>query len=138
MGGPNLLAVVVAAIIPMVVGMIWYSPVLFAKRWMALVGKTEEEIRRSGPAKAYALSFLAYIVMAYVLGHFVIYASAFTQTSGIVAGLQTGFWVWLGFVVTSSSSTTLFEFRPSGLYFIMAGYYLVCLLAMGVVLSVWR
>ena len=34
----NLLAVLVAAISTMVVGFLWYSPIMFAKPWMALMG----------------------------------------------------------------------------------------------------
>jgi len=136
---PNLLAVLVAGIIPMVIGGLWYSPFLFAKKWMAIIGKTEEEIKRaSNPMKMYGLSFLSSLVMAYVLAHIVIYATAYTQSSGFGAGMQTGFWAWLGFVVTTSSATVLFEFRPSGLYLMNAGYNLVCLLLMGGVLAMWR
>jgi hypothetical protein len=135
---PNVIAVIVAAVIPMVVGMLWYSPVLFAKKWMALIGKTEEEIKKEGPGKAYALSFIASIVMAYVMAHLVTYSSTFTGSTGIAAGLETGFWSWLGFVVTTNSASVLFEFKPRGLYFINMGYQLVSMLLMGALLGVWR
>ena len=39
----NYLAVLVAAIVIFVLGGLWYSPVLFAKRWIALQNRTEEE-----------------------------------------------------------------------------------------------
>jgi len=53
----NLLAVLVAAISTMVVGFLWYSPILFAKPWMREMGydpddeaKTKEMQKSAGPA----------------------------------------------------------------------------------------
>ena len=36
--GVNLWAVLAAGVAAMIVGFLWYSPVLFAKPWMALMG----------------------------------------------------------------------------------------------------
>jgi hypothetical protein len=134
----NYLAVLVAALVPMMIGFAWYSPALFAKKWMALLGKTEEEIKKSGPGKAYALSFLTALVMAYVLDHSVIFAGAYLHMSGFPAGMMAGFWSWLGFVVTTNAGSVLFEFRRAGLYWINMGYYFVCLLIMGGILGAWQ
>ncbi len=134
----NYLAVIVAALIPMIVGALWYSPALFAKRWLALMGKTDEEVRRGGAGKAYALSFVASLVMSFVLAHFIHYTFAYTQASGGLGGFKIAFWAWLGFVITTGSSSVLFEGRRSGLYFLSMGYYLVSMLLMGLVLGAWR
>jgi len=125
----NWLAVIVAGLVPMAIGMLWYSRLLFAKKWMSLVGKTEEEIRKEGPGKAYAFSLVTSMVMAFVLQYFIIYTGAFTTFSGA----KLGFIVWVGFVATTSSASVFFESRPTGLYFINAGYNLVTLLIMGAV-----
>jgi hypothetical protein len=53
----NYLAVLVAALVPMIIGFAWYSPALFAKKWMAILGKTEEEIKKSWPGSNPQLSF---------------------------------------------------------------------------------
>jgi len=134
----NYLAVLIAALIPMAVGALWYSPAMFAKKWMALVGKTEEEIKKVNPAKAYGVSFLTSLIMAFCLAHAVEFGSAYMQVSGFGAGLQAGFWIWLGYVVTTNASSVLFEFRPSGLYWMSMGYYFVCLLLMGGLLGAWK
>jgi Protein of unknown function (DUF1761) len=39
----NWIAMIVAAILPMVLGAVWYSPVLFAERWIQTVGRTRAE-----------------------------------------------------------------------------------------------
>lgn len=133
----NYLAVLVAALIPMAVGAVWYSPALFAKKWMALVGKTEEEMKNVNPMKAYGISFLTSLIMAFVLAHSVHFGMSFMHISGFAAGMQGGFWSWLGYVVTTNASSVLFEFRRPGLYWMSMGYYLVCLLLMGGVLGAW-
>lgn len=42
----NLVAVLVAGVVDMVIGALWYSPVLFAKSWMRLIGKKEEDMKK--------------------------------------------------------------------------------------------
>jgi hypothetical protein len=68
----NLLAILVAAISTMVVGFLWYSPLLFAKPWMREMGydpndkaKTQEMQKTAGPA--YAGSFVASLLSAFTL-----------------------------------------------------------------------
>ena len=60
------------------------------------------------------------------------------RAEAALAGAQTGFWLWLGFVVTTNLETVLFENRPLGLYLISNGYHLVGMLGMGALLAVWR
>ncbi len=68
----NYLAVVVAAVAYFMIGGLWYSPLLSAKKWLALSGMTEEQIKASGGGgKAYLGTFVGALVMAYVLAHIV-------------------------------------------------------------------
>lgn len=131
----NYLAVLVCGIVHMVLGALWYSQLFFGKLWMKALGKSEDEIKemRKGVWKAYLFSFMGALVMAFVLAHIIDYA----QTDSIAGGLQGGFWVWLGFVITTSMAGILFEGRPKGLYFIYNGYQLVSLLIMGMILAIW-
>jgi hypothetical protein len=132
----NFFAVFAASVAHMLIGWAWYSEKLFGKRWRFLMGKGEadaEELRRQG-RKAMAASFLGALVMAYVLGHFVYFVGATNANDGI----QIGFWVWLGFVATTGLTTVLFEGRPKGVYFINISYYLVSLIVMGIILSLWK
>src|SRR3989442_12448565 len=67
----NLLAVLVAAVLTIALGAVWYSPVLFAKQWMHAHGYTPEkveEMKRRGGVRRYAGSFLCCLVMAYRVG----------------------------------------------------------------------
>ena len=57
-----LLVLAVTALIPLIVGAVWYSPMLFAKPWMAAVGITPEQQKQGNMALnmlgLYIFSFL--------------------------------------------------------------------------------
>lgn len=132
--GINWLAIIVAAIIPMVVGGLWYSNLLFAKQWLALMGKTEEEIKKDfNPAKTYGITFVLCLVMAYVMDYFVHY----TLSSTFMQGAKIGGLLWLGMVVTTAYQSVTFQDVKQGLYTMNMGYNLVCMLLMGGLLAVW-
>ncbi|HEX8286244.1 MAG TPA: DUF1761 domain-containing protein [Pyrinomonadaceae bacterium] len=133
----NYPAVVASAIGYWVLGALWYSPVLFARPFIALKGWTPEQlaaVEAQSHAGEIGLAFVGSLVLAYVLAHFV----KFTGAETVPSGMLTGFWLWLGFVVTTSLETVIFEGRPLGLYLINNGYHLVGLLGMGALLAVWR
>lgn len=136
----NYLAVVVAAISAMVWGFLWYGP-LFGKMWSKEMGWSEEamaEAKKKGMAMQYAIQVIGALLMAFVLSHALVFASAYLHESGLSAGLQTGFWNWLGFIVPISLGVVLWEGKSWKLWFLNAGYYLVVLLTMGVILAYWQ
>jgi Protein of unknown function (DUF1761) len=136
----NYLAVLAAAIANMVIGSIWYGP-LFGKIWMQLSGITPEKIDASkakGMGKSYSIAFVGSLVMSYVLAHALVFAGAYFKMSGMPAGLMSGFWNWLGFVAPVTLGAVLWEGKPWKLWVLMNGYYLVSLLIMGLILSVWK
>ncbi|RJQ13442.1 DUF1761 domain-containing protein [Candidatus Parcubacteria bacterium] len=135
----NFWAVLGAAIASMVVGMLWYGP-LFGKQWMAMMGITKESMQtmKMTPKSAMTGGFVASLVMSYVLAHSLVFAEAYLGTSGVSAGLSTGFWNWLGFVAPVTLGVVLWEGKPWKLWFLNGSYYLVSLLVMGVILAVWK
>ena len=135
----NLYAVLVSALATMVLGFVWYSPLLFARPWMKLMGcdpddsaKVAEMRKNAGPA--YGISLLAALISAFVLGKIV----AIANVSSALYGMKIGFAVWLGFVTTVQLTASLFARQPWKLYLINSGYQLVCYLAMGAILTVWQ
>ena len=135
----NYAAVVGAAVASMVLGFLWYGP-LFGKPWMAIMGFTKESMEKAkkGMGKNYALMTLGSLVMAYVLAHSLIFAATYTKTSGMQAGLMVGFWNWLGFIAPVEMGAQLWGGKPWKLFVINAGYYLVSLCVMGVILALWQ
>jgi len=135
--GVSVWPVLIAAIATMVVGFLWYSPLLFARPWMVLMGydpedKAKLEEMRKGAGKSYGISFVASLVSAFVLGKII----AVTTVNSALYGMKVGFAVWLGFVTTVQLTDMLFSRRPAKLYLINTGYQLVCYLAMGTILAV--
>jgi hypothetical protein len=137
--GVNLWAVLASAVATMAVGFLWYSPVLFAKPWTVLMGydpndkaKMAEMQKSAGPS--YAVSLVASVVSAMVLGKFIFAAHVTTAMYGMKIGLA----VWLGFVTTVQLTNALFTRQPFKLYLINTGYQAVCYLAMGAILGGWR
>src|SRR3989344_2811383 len=131
----NYLAVVACAIAAMVVGDVWYGP-LFGKMWAHISGVSMERMHKGG-ATSYAIMAVGARVMAYVLTHSLAFASAYLQISGYSAGLQAGFWNWLGFVVPVTLGVVLWEGKTWKLWAVNARYYLVVLCVMGVILALW-
>ena len=130
----NYLAVLVAAIVSMAIGFVWYGPA-FGKQWMKLVGKTQKdmEAEKAKMPQFMGIGLVAALVTAYVLALFVNLADAAT----IAEGLQVGFWVWLGFVVTTSLGGFTWSGRPMNLYYLENANHLVAFLVMGAILAVW-
>jgi hypothetical protein len=133
----NYAAVVVSALIYWVLGGLWYSPLLFGRKFIEIMRWTPEQLARieaEGAGAQLALAFVGSLVAAYVLAHIVRYTSG----ENALDGAKTGLWLWLGFIVTTNLNTVFFEFRPLGLYLINISYHLVAFLAMGALLAVWR
>jgi len=120
----------------MVIGFLWYSPVLFAKPWMKAAGLKTGDINQSqkGMGQRYALMTAGSFVTAFVLAWFV-------QQLGITSftdGLKLGLVGWLGLTTTAQLSTSLFSDKPKELYFINTGYNLVAYCLMAGLLAVWK
>ncbi len=134
----NYLAVLVCAVLAMVLGYVWYGPI-FGKTWMRLMGMDRESMGEGqNMGMLYGIQFVGALIMAFVLAHTLTFAMAYLHTSGISAGLQTGFWNWIGLIAPVTVGMVLWEGKPWKLWAIIAGYWLVTLCAMGVILALWQ
>ena len=132
----NLVAVVVTAIVAMVIGALWYSPLLFCKSWMRYSGiskKDLEKTKKKGMHKQYVLGFITTLIMTYVLAYFLEILNVTTARGG----MQIAFWIWIGFFATTEFGTVLWEGKSIQVYYINVARYLVSLLIMGSILAVW-
>jgi hypothetical protein len=134
----NWLAVLVSAAVTFFVGGAWYSPLLFAKPWMAANNYTPERMeamkQASSPAKAMAVSFVVWLVMA---ACFAVLLS-WTGLAGWQGGLKLALLLWVGFAAAVTLVGTMFSDRRITAFVVDAGYQLVYLLIMGVILGTWR
>ena len=134
---PNLLAVVIAALVGFVVGGLWYSPMLLGNAWMKAAGVTEEQINGGNKAKIFGISLIALLIMSYCLEMFIGPSTASAANAwgmGAFYGFLTGFgWIFFAFVVVG-----LFELRSWAYMLINGGYWVVTMTLMGAILGGWN
>lgn len=140
----NLFAVLVAGIVPMVIGAFWYGPI-FGKRWMALMETTEEEIRAGfNPLKTYGVSFLLALVTAFILAQLVAQVAPQGVSSiggsggAAMVGVHVGLMALVAFVLPVAHQSVTFEKRKSGLAWLNIGFNGVALIGQAVLIAIWR
>ncbi len=132
----NIWTIIISMAVSVVLGMIWYGP-LFGKTWIRLAGivvPAEKPCFRD-MMKPIIISLVGAFFMALCLTYSIGYAAAFMGRTGISIGIQAAFWNWLGFVVPTQLSFVAWEGKPWKLFFIHAGYWLILLGIMGIVIA---
>jgi hypothetical protein len=129
----NIWAVLVSGLLFWVLGAVWFSPVLFAKPWMAALGVVLGGDKK-GFIPAMISSLIGDLITALVMMHFIVWSGA----SSVGTGAFIGFLCWLGFFVAIQFPQGLYERRPMVVFFIDAGYWFVGLLGVGALLAVWH
>lgn len=129
----NWLAALVGAVVGnLVVGSVWYSPVLFSKVWQREVGISDVEIRSSNFAMVFGLAFLLSVVAA------VLFAAWLGPNPELGDALVAGLVIGLGFVGTSLGINYLFERKSFTLWAINTGFHTVEFVAIALVLGLWH
>jgi hypothetical protein len=132
MHGINWLAVLVSAVAAFMLGGLWFSPVMFAKQWVAALGKPKEEMGMPGPSMA--LSFVVTLVMATALAMII----ARMPQMSIAGSIRFGLAIGAGIVATGMASDYAFTNWPRKLFWIQASYHVVMVVLMSVILCVWH
>ena len=135
-GSINYLAVVAGMVINMALGALWYSPVLFAKPWMAANNLTEEEIRAKGTSaqmQGYAVAAVGALIFTLALAIIWQLAGITELLDGLILGLVAA----IGLIATTQLAAYMFEGRPFKLYLINIGYSVVSFALIGMMLAVW-
>ncbi len=57
----------IAALVPLLIGFIWYNPKVFGNAWMQTSGMTEEKMKGSNMALIFGLTYLLSIFIAFFL-----------------------------------------------------------------------
>lgn len=129
--GINWLAVLGAAVAGFLIGGLWFSPVMFAKPWMAAIGKKAEELGK--PAPAMATSFATTLAMATALALIVVKMTNITVLGGLRLGLAIG----VGVVLMGMISDYGFTNNSKTLLWIHGSYHVTMVTLMTVILAAW-
>jgi uncharacterized protein DUF1761 len=135
----NWLAILAAAAATVILGFLWYSPLLFAKPWMREMGydlndKAKIDEMRKSAVPAYAGSFVASLIAAFTLA-LILHGM---RADSLHFGLMASFHIWLGFVATVQFTGALFAKQSMKLFAINTCYQLVCYLVMGAIFVLWK
>jgi len=129
---PNYLAILVAALSTFMIGGLWYSPALFGKAWMKENGFTEENMKGRNMIKIFGTAFILGLIASANLAMFI------GAESNPAMGALWGFLTGAGWVATFIGTHYIFENRSLRLFLINAGYSIVALTVMGVILAAWK
>ena len=127
----NWLGIALAALSAFMLGFLWYS-VLFSKRWMKENGFTEESLKDANMLKIFGLSFVLMLFAAFNLAMFI------GKEQGAIFGTMAGFLAGIGWVFTFMGVSYLFERKSLALFLINAGYSVVSLTIMGLVIGLMQ
>lgn len=131
----NFSAILLAGLVNMAIGALWYSPLLFGNIWMKGVKLNKTDIANSkGMGLRYAVQFLMGLFMVYVLAHYIDYMQASTASQGA----EVAFWPWAGFMLPLMVGEMLWSEKPFSVFIINASHYLFALMTAGIILAVWQ
>lgn len=128
----NHIAVFVCALMSLVLGALWYSPMLFFKAWQGANGFSDEKAKEANPAKTFTVTFLLAWLMSYNLAFFLGDKST-TWQWGLAAGMLSSIWA-VGMFITVG----LFEFRSLKYLAINCGYIILYFATIGFIIGIWR
>ncbi|PCI30793.1 hypothetical protein COB52_00940 [Candidatus Kaiserbacteria bacterium] len=131
----NILAILAGGLSAVLVGFIWYSPMVFGRVWMALARLNPvqvEESKKKMPLMAF-LGFSTAVILSWVIQQF----TFVWGVKDLGGAMELGFWIWLGFMVPVLLTPVLWEQKSFKYFVINAGYWLVSTLVIAGIVSVW-
>lgn len=126
-------AVLVCAAANLMLGAVWYSPLLFYKAWMKENNFTEADVKKVNPVKVYGLTLLFSLVISYNMAFFL-----GDDKTDLAWGATAGFLAGFGFSALIFAIVGLFEQRSWRYIFINGGFITVYFTLIGLILGAWR
>lgn len=154
----NFLAVLVSAIVPLIIGAIWYSPKVFGTAWIKASGMTEEKMKSGNMAVIFGVTFVLSVLLAMSVNGMVVHQVAATQLAftnpdadsfkafmeefgnlhrSFGHGALHGAIGAIFFVLPVIGINALFERRGWKYILIHVGYWTITLTIMGAILCGW-
>jgi hypothetical protein len=124
--------VLVAAVAQWILGALWYG-VVFRKSWKKLVGFAEGDTPKNA-VLGMVSSFVAVLLLSYVIAHVVVWAGVTT----FVGGAKLGVICWLGFMAPPLFTQHIYENRRVNLFAINAAYWLLVMAIGGGILAAFH
>ncbi len=137
----NIAAVLVAVAANFILGFIWYTP-LFGKTWGKEMGydttvKPDGKVMAKGMAFMVIGNFLLAWVLAWTLAGWQFIPGA-EKISPLMNAMNSSFFLWLGFYVPVHLGAIVWEKKSWKLFAINAGYHLISLFVVALILTHWK
>lgn len=161
----NFLAILVAALVPMIMGFIWYNPKTLGTAWQKEAGISDDKMKGANMAVIFGVSFLLSFMLSFFLQSMVIHQMHFgsmlfnttfqdpnTELGAMYKTIMDQYGTAYRtfkhgafhgalsgiFVVTPIMATNaLFERKGFKYIAINCGYWIICMGIMGGILSAW-
>ncbi len=125
----NWIAVALCGVSSLVLGGLWYSPVLFGRAWQQAAGLSDEQASSGNMALIFGGAFVLSLIAAAVFAMFL--GTEMSLGAATAAGLSAG----LCWVAASYGISYLFERRPLKLWLINGGYHTLQFTLFGLILG---
>lgn len=128
----NWLAVALAFVLSMAIGFVWYLPAVLGKRWMAAIGKTEEDLKNiSGGAGIWVPMMVTAALTAVLLAVLISKLGLDNAAAGGLFALVLGLVFRAGGHVIHNG----FAGRPAAVTLIDSGHDVAAMTAAGVIIG---
>lgn len=136
----SFLMVLVCAVVSIILGSLWYGPMIFGKAWMRLNNVDPEcmndPVKRKEMQKqalpAYILQLILSVVQIFVLAKFISLGGD---------ALTTSLWVWLGFLMPMAAQGSMWnndkKKNNQAKFLIVAGFNLILSIVLGLIIGAW-
>lgn len=128
----NWLAVLLAFIANMAIGFVWYMPAVLGTRWMAAIGKTEEDLKKIGGGAGIWLPMMLTAALTSVL------LAVLISKLGLDNALAGGWFALVLALVFRAGGHVIhngFAGRPAAVTLIDSGHDVVAMTAAGVIIG---
>ncbi|PZU46975.1 MAG: DUF1761 domain-containing protein [Microbacterium sp.] len=132
----NYWAVLVATVVAIVIGSVWYTPKVLGDRWKRLADVREPATSTQAWLPIMVSIVLAFL-LAWVLAGSVAIAWHFYGGSYFGSSIVTALTLWAGFTAGRLITHDVFVGRPAQLTILNVLYELLLVVAMAVIIGVW-
>ena len=127
----SVLSIVIATLLPMIVGFVYYNKAVFGKVWMESIGMTEEKAKQANMPVVFGVSLvMAFLLAAFMLNH-VNGPGQVGQYDTFKHGALHGIVITIIIVLPILFTNGLFEQRSWKNMLINLGYWAITLILIG-------
>ena len=152
-------AVLVASLVTLLMGFIWYHPKVFGTIWMKETGMTEEKAKQGNMLKVFGLSIVYSLMFAFWLPNLVIHQTGVLEAAGgniedaafrafmevhgdafryFRHGALHGFFSGVFLILPVVAINGLFEQKTWKYILVAAGYWIISMTIMGGIICAWK